>query len=68
LVAIFVHLCEMFIEVRPSVRLFRRFFVIKAASQRPPLISGYYFACRTQGPFRYIAPASPGRWERWRED
>jgi hypothetical protein len=68
LVAIFVHLCEMFVGVRPSVRLFRRFFVMKAARQRPPLIGGYYFARRTQGPSRYIAPVSPGRWERWRED
>jgi hypothetical protein len=68
LVAIFVHLCEMFVGVRPSVRLLRRFFVMKAASQRPPLIGGYYFARRTQGPSRYIAPVSSGRWERWRED
>jgi hypothetical protein len=68
LVAIFVHLCEMFVGVRSSVRLFRRFFVMKAASQRPPLISGYNFARRTHGPSRHIAPVSPGRWERWRED
>jgi hypothetical protein len=68
LVAIFVHLCEMFVGVWPSVWLFRRFFVMKAASQRPPLIDGYYFAHRTQGPSRYIASISPGRWERWRED
>jgi hypothetical protein len=61
LVAIFVHLCEMFVGVRPSVRLFRRFFVMKAASQRPPLIGGYYFQRRTQGASRYIAPVSPGR-------
>jgi hypothetical protein len=32
LVAIFVHLYEMFVGVRSSVRLFRRFFVMKAAS------------------------------------
>jgi hypothetical protein len=44
LVAIFIHLCEMFVGVQPSVRLFRRFFIMKAASQRPPLIGGYYFA------------------------
>jgi hypothetical protein len=50
LVAIFVHLCEMFVGVRPSVRLFQRFFVMKAASQRPPLIGGYYFARQMQGP------------------
>jgi hypothetical protein len=68
LVAIFVHLCEMFVGVRPSVCLFRRFFVMKAASQRPPLIGGYYFTRRTQGPSWYIAPVSSGRWERWRED
>jgi hypothetical protein len=68
LVVIFVHLCEMFVGVRPSMRLFRRFFVMKAASQCPPLIGGYYFTRRTQGPSRYIAPVSPGRWERWRED
>jgi hypothetical protein len=42
-VAIFVHLCEMFVGVRSSVRLFRRFFVLKDTSQRPPLIGGYYF-------------------------
>jgi hypothetical protein len=68
LVAIFVHLCEMFVGVRPSVRLFHCFFIMKAASQRPPLIGGYYFTRRTQGPSRYIAAVSPGRWERWTED
>jgi hypothetical protein len=43
LVAIFVHLCEMYVGVRPSVRLFRCFFVLKAASTRPLLIGGHYF-------------------------
>jgi hypothetical protein len=43
LVAIFIHLCEMFVGVQPSVWLFWRFFVLKAVSQRPPLIVGYYF-------------------------
>jgi hypothetical protein len=43
LVATFIHLCEMYVGVRPSVRQFRRFFVLKAVSQRPPLIGGYYF-------------------------
>jgi hypothetical protein len=68
LVAIFVHLCEMYVGVRPSVRLFQRFFVLKAAGTRPPLIGDHYFQCRTPGHARYIAPISPGRWERWRED
>jgi hypothetical protein len=68
LVAIFVHLCEMYVGVWPSVQLFRCFFVLKAASPRPPLIGGYYFQRRTQGHTHYIAHISPGRWERWRED
>jgi hypothetical protein len=67
-VAIFVHLCEMYVGVRPSVRLFRRFFMLKAASTRPPLIGGHYFQRRTPGHARYIAPVSPSRWERWTED
>jgi hypothetical protein len=68
LVAIFVHLCEMYVGVRPSVRLFRRFFMLKVASTRPPLIGGHYFQRRTLGHARYIASVSSGRWERWRED
>jgi hypothetical protein len=47
LMAIFVQLCEMFVRVRPSVWLFWRFFVMKVASQHPPLISSYYFQRRT---------------------
>jgi hypothetical protein len=43
LVAIFVHLCEMYVGVRPSVRLFRCFFELKVASPYPPLIGGHYF-------------------------
>jgi hypothetical protein len=47
LMAIFVQLCEMFVRVRPSVWLFWCFFVMKVASQHPPLISSYYFQRRT---------------------
>jgi hypothetical protein len=61
LVATFIHLCEMYVGVRPSVWLFRCFFVLKAASQRPPLNGGYYFQHRIQGHPRYIALVSPGR-------
>jgi hypothetical protein len=68
LVAIFVHLCKMYVGVRPSVRLFWRFFALKTMSTHPPLIGGHYFQRRTPGHARYIALVSPGRWERWRED
>jgi hypothetical protein len=46
-VAIFVHLCEMFVGVQPSWRLFQCFFILKVAIQRPPFIGSYYFQHRT---------------------
>jgi hypothetical protein len=61
LVAIFIHLCEMYVGVRPSVRLFQCFFVLKAASRRPSLIDSHYFQRRTPGHACYIVPVSPGR-------
>jgi hypothetical protein len=68
LVAIFIHLCEMYVGVRPPVWLFWCFFVLKAVSTHPPLIDGHYFQRRTPDHVRYIALVSLGRWERWRED
>jgi hypothetical protein len=68
LVAIFVHLYEMFVGVQPSVRLFMRFFIMKAVSQHPSLIDNYYFQCRAHGHARYIVLISPSRWKRWRDD
>jgi hypothetical protein len=68
LVVIFVHFCEMFVGVRPSVRLFRCFHVMRPVNKQPPCLSGYYFQQRTKGPSKYIAALSPDRWERWRED
>jgi hypothetical protein len=38
LVTIFIHHCVMYVGVRPSVQLFRRFFMLKATSPRLPLI------------------------------
>jgi hypothetical protein len=68
LVVIFIHFCEMFMGVRPSMQLFWRFFVIKATSQHSPLIGSYYLQRWTQGHAHYIRPISLFRWERWRDD
>jgi hypothetical protein len=66
--SIFAHFCKMFVGVRPSVRLFRRFHVLRPVNRQPPRLSGYYFQHQTKGSSKYIAALSPGRWERWRED
>jgi hypothetical protein len=68
LVAIFVHFCEMFVGVRLSVRLFRRFHVLRPLNKQPPHLNGYYFQHQTKGPSMYIIALSPGRWEHWMED
>jgi hypothetical protein len=64
LVAIFVHLYEMYVGVRPSVRLFWRFFVLKAHARRSTAATTSSAGHHA----RYITPISLGRWERWRED
>jgi hypothetical protein len=43
LVAIFTHFYEMFMGVRLSVRLFRRFHVLRPVNSQPPRLGGYYF-------------------------
>jgi hypothetical protein len=64
-VVIFVHLCEMFIYVWPSISLFRLFHVLRWSRKGLGLISAYYFQFCAMGS---IAPISPSKWDRWRED
>ena len=42
-VSIFVHLCEMFVGVRPYVALFRYFFVLTKSGKARSEIDAYYF-------------------------
>nr|BAD46242.1 hypothetical protein [Oryza sativa Japonica Group]BAD46664.1 hypothetical protein [Oryza sativa Japonica Group] len=50
---IFAHLCEMFIGVRPSLRLFRWFFTVQSVSP-PSVVGGCYFLPRGPVLNRYI--------------
>jgi hypothetical protein len=68
LVAIFIHLCEMYVGMWPSVRLFRLFHVMHSFGKRVFPLSGYYFQHRTKGIAVYIATLSPDKWDRWRDD
>jgi hypothetical protein len=58
LVAIFVHFCEMFVCVRPSVTLFRTFHMLRWFGKGSGLIDAYYFQIWAKGPIAYIAPIS----------
>jgi hypothetical protein len=68
LVEIFTHFCEMFVGVRPSVRLFWWFHVLRPVNRQPPHLGGYYFQHQTKGSSKYLTAISPSWWERWRED
>jgi hypothetical protein len=68
LVVIFAHFCEMFVGVRPSVRLFWWFHVLRPRNRQPPRLGSYYFQHRMKSPSKYLAALSPSRWEHWRED
>jgi hypothetical protein len=68
LVVIFIHFCEMFVCMRPSVTLFRIFHVLWWSRKGSGLISAYYFYLWAKGTIAYIAPISSGKWDRWKED
>jgi hypothetical protein len=68
LVVIFVHFCEMFVCVRPSVSLFGLFHVLRWSVKGSSLIGVYYFQLWAGFPITYITPINPGKWDRWRED
>nr|BAD88339.1 membrane-associated protein-like [Oryza sativa Japonica Group] len=65
--AIFAHLCEMFIGVRPSLRLFRWFFTVQPVSP-PSVVGGCYF--QPWGPVlnRYIPCVLRKKWDDWKSD
>jgi hypothetical protein len=68
LVVIFIDLCEMYVGVQPSVRLFWLFHVLYSSEKRVSPLSGYYFLHRTKGLAVYIATLSPDLWDHWRDD
>nr|AAK55778.1 Hypothetical protein [Oryza sativa] len=65
--AIFAHLCEMFIGVRPSLRLFRWFFTVQSVSP-PSVVGGCYFQPRGPVLNRYIPCALRKKWDDWKSD
>ena len=47
LIAIFAHLCEMFIGVRPCVKLFRQFIIPWPSGSAKGAMGAYYFQARS---------------------
>ena len=68
LTAIFVHLCEMFVGVRPCVILFRHFFVLVKSGKGKDEVGAYYFQTRSDLPTPYIPGLTDRKWEDWRKE
>jgi hypothetical protein len=66
--AIFVHLCEMFVEVAPCTSLFRHFFVLVKSRKARDHLGAYYFQTRPDSAVAYISTFGGARWENWRGD
>jgi hypothetical protein len=62
-VAIFVHLCEMFIGVSPCTSLFRHLFVLVKSGKTRDHIGVYYFQTRPDPAVVYIPTLGGARWE-----
>jgi hypothetical protein len=67
-VAIFVHLCEMFMGVATYTSLFRHFFVLVRSGKGNDHLGAYYFQTRSDPTVAYIATLGGVRWENWRND
>jgi len=68
LTAIFVHLCEMFVGVRPCVLLFRQFFQLVKSGKSKDEVGAYYFQSRSDLRSPYIPGLNGGKWEEWRRE
>ena len=60
LTAIFVHLCEMFVGVRPCVLLFRHFFQLMKSGKGKDEVGAYYFQTRSDLRSPYIPGLTGG--------
>ena len=67
-VAIFVHLCEMFVGVAPCTSLFRHFVVLVKSGKARDHLGAYYFQKRPNSAVSYISTLGGARWENWRAD
>jgi hypothetical protein len=67
-VAIFVHLCEMFVVVAACTSLFHQFFVLVRSGKGKDHLGAYYFQSRTDPTVTYISSLGGARWENWRND
>ena len=63
LTAIFMHLCEISVGVRPCVILFRHFFVLVKSGKGKDEVGAYYFQMRSDLRRPYIPVLTGRKWE-----
>jgi hypothetical protein len=63
LVAVFAHLMEMFVGVRPCTTIFKHFYSLVGTGKKRGEIGAYYFQLRHGMAGSYIASFSSSKWE-----
>jgi hypothetical protein len=68
LMAVFAHLMEMFMGVRPYVTIFKHFYALVDTGRSKREIGAYYFQLWHGMSGSYISDFSSAKWEDWRAD
>ena len=67
MLAIFAHLCEMFVGVMPSVALWRHFYVLRSSGKtRTEVVGSCNFRLRDGARDEYIPQELKNKWDDWR--
>jgi hypothetical protein len=63
----FAYLCEAFLRVKPSVVLWRHFFILRLSGGTATTYGSCRFQTRSNPRTDYIITDFNGRWESWKE-
>ena len=63
----FAYLCEAFLRVKPSVVLWRHFFILRLSEGTATTYGSCRFQTRSNPRTDYIITDFNGRWESWKE-
>jgi hypothetical protein len=66
MLAVFAHLCEMFVGVMPSVALFRHYYALRPTG-RKEVVGSCCFRLRDGVADQYISQTLRNKWEDWRQ-
>jgi hypothetical protein len=67
-VAVFAHLMQMFVGVRPCVAIFRHYYALVGSGRSKCAVGAYYFQLQHGMSSSYISAFFSAKWEDWCDD